>query len=335
MAARFGQQLWWQQRCARQAWRLTKTVLLSGDSVDNQLFHAVELVLGITSSVTPGKRQRWVLKAGSSRPKCKEEEVISLPNGAHGPALIWCRDDTFQGMITEQRADSGAALCERIWSMGRRRPAAWEWLDSENQLQSASLAIDVAVVGLPRGIPMSADTAAQFAHRRLGALLDRKITPIWRTRTPDNRIPFLSRQTLGRDDDAAAARVARELNISVVDLGGPASRVLHANALSVGNSHLDIFHGVHESRRPGHLMIGACADPLCGANPNCTTRTMLGGSSGHHECVNGTARNVIMADGVHFCTDYAAHWGRLVLNAIGSFVHTPTHIHKAQKWTKS
>ena len=270
----------------------------------------MEHALAVTL-VGPGveSRRRWVLRAGDVSPYCREAEVISFAH-SRGPvrvggnvaersakgALIWCRDNNF-ATIRQQEAPAlpDEVHCERIWKTGRHE---WQWVDDDGNAHSSNRSVDAAVVGLSRFRHFNARDAALFARRLLGALLDRKIQPVWRTRTPSNLLHY----TQQSDAEAAAASIARELNVSVIDLGGPASHALRENARLAGNNHLDIYRVAGKK----HLAVGACANPLVNSScaPSATGR-------------NGALDNVIMADGVHFCTDYAAHWAGLVFGALG------------------
>ena len=267
---------WWresQNTCRR----LERTVLVVGDSVDTQLFHAIEHAVGQTtrsilrrgggnggsgsssggggiSAISSSSRIILGIARGVGRPN--EERVLSHVDPSRGGgAVAFCRDNS-GGIKSLSLLQNNNSNNKNINASSSPPPQCCEDIFATRRVLNRT--VDYAVVGLGRYRHPKRLTDATYAKdvdRLLSAVRAAGVEPIFKT-IPATNLLADGEVAFRRRLNALGEAVAAKLNVTVARLHLLTDRLLLENArrLALPDPPTDAFRPVG----PRFLLAGAC-----------------------------------------------------------------------------
>lgn len=308
--ALFGDKPWLNHsRC--QSWCLDRNVLVLGDSVDVQLFHAIE------HATAAGRASRAYLPGGGEWAagvprlwKGDESVVVRLAGGA----IVFCRDNAFWSLDGGNATGTGRGLDHPC--------AAWR---GHAGREIFGVRVDVVVFGDDARYTRSRiedkayigdlDQRAHRLERRIRAVRDAGAEPVIRGIPPTNLLWDGARRPI----NSRMRQVARDSRAAYVNLERFGEAVIEHAAR---RSNVSAAYAFVEIARPLHSLGGACPKPLSyPAAPRLEAtfadvplpRATYPDYKSRPICPAGSP---IMADGTHWMPHVYAFWGQIAARAI-------------------
>ena len=326
----------WLNQSACQSWCLDRNVLVLGDSVDVQLFHAIEHATaagrasraGLARTGEVGSGWRW--SPGFAEVKGKEAAVVRYAPERGGGALVFCRDETFEsldGRAPAPPSDEARRSLGRWPDLPAGTCAAWR---GDPRRELFGVRVDVVVFGSDArytrrsiyddeigvlGPHENLDRRADRVARHVRAVREAGAEPVIRGIPPTNLLWDSSRRAV----NARMQDVARKQRVAYVNLERFGEAALERAARRSNVSAAYAFVEIPPSQYLG----GLCPEPL--QFPNGTRleatfadlplpRAAYRAIEARPTCPRRTP--TIMADDTHWMPQVFAFWGQIAVRAI-------------------